>query len=257
MDSFQLWRICDCMYVYRTYKIYISLSADFKKSFNLLLLQKTEGIAFSSLKRVANVTACRALERWCWGGIKWAWDQVTQANNLPFPLTPQTMQPTGEDAVPSLLQAKEVKTYLSLAATGRLSDTITSAHLSDCSDLTPFLTTFWFVFLTEVGLQAKTLAERESLATTPPCRQNRTCMAHATSFLLRQTLSYQSQHRHQITLLGLEREQIEEQIRHRELDSAACKSFLHCMNSGMQLEDDWHGLAPASLQLKTYNFIKK
>lgn len=182
------------MYVYRTYKIYISLSADFKKSFNLLLLQKTEGIAFSSLKRVANVTACRALERWCWGGIKWAWDEVAQASNLPFPSQCSPQSATGK---------REVKPDLPSAGTGRLSDTVASAHLSGCEgDLTLFLTTFGFVFLTEAGSRQK---HRQSKITWlpphPAARTGHTWLRPAPSCSVRRWC----QHRHQITLLGHER----------------------------------------------------
>lgn len=55
----------------------------FKKSFNLLLLQKTEGNASCRLRRVANVTACRAPE-W-WYRKKRTQDQVTAASNVPLP----------------------------------------------------------------------------------------------------------------------------------------------------------------------------
>jgi len=77
------------MYVYRKYEIYISLSAGFKKSFNLLLFQKTEGIALNRLRSgKCDSVHIWALEGRCRGGNKWTRDLVAEASNVPFPSSP-------------------------------------------------------------------------------------------------------------------------------------------------------------------------
>ena len=115
--------------------------------------------------------------------------KLLKAVIFPSPHHPASAAGRGGCSPRSATGKRQIKPDLPLAGTGGLSDTATSVDLSDCPDLTSLLTTFWFIFLLEVGLQAENTGRARCPTTTPPCRQNRTQMAHASSVLLRQTLS--------------------------------------------------------------------
>lgn len=201
------------------------LAAGFKRSFNLLLFQKTEGIAFSRLRRVANVTACRALERWCRGGNRWTWDQVAEAVIFSSPHPPASAAGWAGGCTPQSSTGKKADQTWPPLGRGRRSSQ--PCHISSSLGLPRSAAPsdhIWVHISTWHGPAGRKHRQSKmpEYHPTPRAEQNIDGSCQLLSPQADTEHSYHRQYGHQITSTGLGRKQTEEKIKHRRLDSAVC-----------------------------------